>query len=294
MARKTIGRDIAGLATVLVACMTARGAGARSSSPGRRGGFKIPDLCRRSRQGGQPARRAARAASGQAFDGPRPDRRLVPARYRQGPGDPDCRRARSRRRLLRLARVVERRSAHPLRRDDGRPGRPVSHQDDRGRRRAVDRQGPRHRQLPDLLARRSPHRIPLQSGSPGRGVGHVPDGSQRETLGSYGRPRWSPYGHQMMMTSFSSPCSVTIMDANPEKSGRLQVPGNTDLLGADLGGRQDARGGHRIRGHHRPDRHVHPGGGSDQGSPVEEGEGIRRHAGLPELLTLAPRVRLRR
>ena len=50
------------------------------------------------------------------------------------------------------------------------------------------------------------------------------DGSQRKSLGSYGRPRWSPDGRQMMMTSFSSPCTVTIMDADPEKSGRLRMP----------------------------------------------------------------------
>ncbi len=49
------------------------------------------------------------------------------------------------------------------------------------------------------------------------------DGSQRESLGAYGRPRWSPDGRQMMMTSFSSPCNVTIMDADSEKSGRLRI-----------------------------------------------------------------------
>lgn len=50
------------------------------------------------------------------------------------------------------------------------------------------------------------------------------DGSGRKSLGSYGRPRWSPDGRQMMMTSFSSPCNVTIMDADPAKSGRLRIP----------------------------------------------------------------------
>ncbi len=52
------------------------------------------------------------------------------------------------------------------------------------------------------------------------------DGSQREALGAYGRPQWSPDGHQMMMTSFSSPCDVTMMDAEPQKSGPLQIPGS--------------------------------------------------------------------
>jgi Tol biopolymer transport system component len=49
------------------------------------------------------------------------------------------------------------------------------------------------------------------------------DGSQRESLGAYGRPRWSPDGRQMMITSFSSPCNVTIMDADPQKSGPLRI-----------------------------------------------------------------------
>lgn len=50
------------------------------------------------------------------------------------------------------------------------------------------------------------------------------DGSERKSLGYFGRPRWSPGGGQMMMTSFSTPCEVTIMDADPRKSGPLQIP----------------------------------------------------------------------
>jgi dipeptidyl aminopeptidase/acylaminoacyl peptidase len=49
------------------------------------------------------------------------------------------------------------------------------------------------------------------------------DGSQRKSLGAYGRPRWSPDGRQMMVTSFSSPCRVMIMDADPETSGLLRI-----------------------------------------------------------------------
>jgi Tol biopolymer transport system component len=52
------------------------------------------------------------------------------------------------------------------------------------------------------------------------------DGSERRPLGSYGRPRWSLDGHQMMITGFSIPYRVTIMDVDPEKSGQLVIPGN--------------------------------------------------------------------
>ncbi len=52
------------------------------------------------------------------------------------------------------------------------------------------------------------------------------DGSERRPLGSYGRPRWSLDGHQMMITGFSLPYRVTIMDVDPEKSGRLEISDN--------------------------------------------------------------------
>ncbi len=48
-------------------------------------------------------------------------------------------------------------------------------------------------------------------------------GAERKALGSYGRPRWSPDGRQMLITSFSTPGEVTIMDASPDNSGVLQV-----------------------------------------------------------------------
>lgn len=51
------------------------------------------------------------------------------------------------------------------------------------------------------------------------------DGTNRKSLGAYGRPRWSPDGRQMMMTSFSSPCNVTMMDTAPERSGPLRIVG---------------------------------------------------------------------
>ena len=50
------------------------------------------------------------------------------------------------------------------------------------------------------------------------------DGSDRRLLGSYGRPKWSPTGRQLMIISFDAPPQVTLMDANPDKSGALQLP----------------------------------------------------------------------
>jgi hypothetical protein len=52
------------------------------------------------------------------------------------------------------------------------------------------------------------------------------DGSDRRLLGAYGIPRWSPHGGQLMIVSFGNPRQVTIMDANPEKSGALELPGS--------------------------------------------------------------------
>jgi Tol biopolymer transport system component len=49
------------------------------------------------------------------------------------------------------------------------------------------------------------------------------DGSDRRLLGAYGRPKWSPAGRQLMVISFDVPRQVTLMDANPEKSGALQL-----------------------------------------------------------------------
>ena len=50
------------------------------------------------------------------------------------------------------------------------------------------------------------------------------DGSERRLLGDYGRPTWSPDGRQLMIISFANPRQVTLMDANPDKSGVLQLP----------------------------------------------------------------------
>jgi dipeptidyl aminopeptidase/acylaminoacyl peptidase len=50
------------------------------------------------------------------------------------------------------------------------------------------------------------------------------DGSDRRLLGAYGRPKWSPAGRQLMIISFDAPPQVTLMDANPDKSGTLQLP----------------------------------------------------------------------
>jgi hypothetical protein len=49
------------------------------------------------------------------------------------------------------------------------------------------------------------------------------DGSDRHLLGDYGKPMWSPTGRQLMITGFENPRRVTLMDANPQKSGVLQL-----------------------------------------------------------------------
>jgi len=51
------------------------------------------------------------------------------------------------------------------------------------------------------------------------------DGSDRRLLGDYGKPMWSPDGRQLMIMSFTEPRQVRLMDANPDKSGALRLPG---------------------------------------------------------------------
>src|SRR5262245_15829843 len=51
------------------------------------------------------------------------------------------------------------------------------------------------------------------------------DGSDRTALSGYGRPRWSPDGHQFAVVTFSDPCDVTVIDDRPDrKSGVLHIP----------------------------------------------------------------------
>ncbi len=52
------------------------------------------------------------------------------------------------------------------------------------------------------------------------------DGSNRRVLGGYGKPMWSPDGRQLISMSFESPRRLTLMDADPDKSGLLQIPDN--------------------------------------------------------------------
>ncbi len=52
------------------------------------------------------------------------------------------------------------------------------------------------------------------------------DGSNRRVLGGYGKPMWSPDGRQLISMSFESPRRLTLMDADPDKSGVLQIPDN--------------------------------------------------------------------
>jgi len=50
------------------------------------------------------------------------------------------------------------------------------------------------------------------------------DGSERRLLGDYGKPIWSPDGRELMIMSFTNPRRVMVMDANPSKTGMLQLP----------------------------------------------------------------------
>jgi hypothetical protein len=50
------------------------------------------------------------------------------------------------------------------------------------------------------------------------------DGSGRRHLGDYGIPKWSPDGRHMMIITFGEPRQLTIMDADPEKSGNVSLP----------------------------------------------------------------------
>ena len=49
------------------------------------------------------------------------------------------------------------------------------------------------------------------------------DGSDRRRFGDYGKPMWSPDGHQLMIMSFETPRQVTLMDADPDRSLVLQL-----------------------------------------------------------------------
>jgi Tol biopolymer transport system component len=50
------------------------------------------------------------------------------------------------------------------------------------------------------------------------------DGTGRRPLGDYGIPKWSSDGRRMMIVSFANPCQVTIMDADPDRSGIVHIP----------------------------------------------------------------------
>jgi prepilin-type processing-associated H-X9-DG protein len=51
------------------------------------------------------------------------------------------------------------------------------------------------------------------------------DGADRRFLGGYGRPRWSPGGHQLLLISFTNPYEVTLIDDRANtRSGVLKIP----------------------------------------------------------------------
>ncbi len=50
------------------------------------------------------------------------------------------------------------------------------------------------------------------------------DGSHRRRLNSFGRPKWSPDGRQLMLIDFQIPAHVRLTDANAENPISLQIP----------------------------------------------------------------------
>ena len=50
------------------------------------------------------------------------------------------------------------------------------------------------------------------------------DGTERRRLGGYGRPWWSPGGHQFLIISFANPRDVTLIDDRPNaRSGPVHI-----------------------------------------------------------------------
>ena len=119
------------------------------------------------------------------------------------------------------------------------------------------------------------------------------DGSGRRHLGDYGIPKWAPDGRHMMIITFGEPRQVTIMDADPEKSGIVSLPDDqiysipswaddgtiVAIIGATAGDQIaliDVRAGPR------------PG----EAVALEAGERSRPQADLPDLLDRRPPLHL--
>ncbi len=51
------------------------------------------------------------------------------------------------------------------------------------------------------------------------------DGSNHRFLGDYGKPIWSPDGQQLLVMSFGIAKQLRLMDADPNKSGAVDIPG---------------------------------------------------------------------
>ena len=50
------------------------------------------------------------------------------------------------------------------------------------------------------------------------------NGADRVLLGSYGRPKWSPDGRQILISSFSNPCQISLMDVETTETRPLKLP----------------------------------------------------------------------
>ena len=122
------------------------------------------------------------------------------------------------------------------------------------------------------------------------------DGSDRRLSASYGKPMWSPAGRQLMIISFEDPPQVTLMDANPDKSGVLRLPGQQIYSNPSWAGEGTivAVIGPTEGDTVALDRRQRPASGQSQGSLVAESKRTRRQAVLPDLLGHHPPLHLRR
>ncbi len=50
------------------------------------------------------------------------------------------------------------------------------------------------------------------------------DGSNHRFLGDYGKPIWSPDGRQLLVMSFGMVKKIRLMDADPNRSGGMELP----------------------------------------------------------------------
>jgi RNA polymerase sigma factor (sigma-70 family) len=52
------------------------------------------------------------------------------------------------------------------------------------------------------------------------------DGAQRRRVGSYGKPKWSPDGKNILIASFTNPCKLSLLDAETGAERPIELPGH--------------------------------------------------------------------